>query len=132
MIASIEPMTQKDQGDCGIAALAMILQKPYRDVSEIALKLIRRPHKTGLYITDAFRIAAKFGIEMRQLPDPRLQEEATGLLNVRRGKGKKAEAHMAAMFQGVVIDPADGLLWDLDTYLLQGKWKITAILERVE
>lgn len=129
IVGSIEPIFQKSTEDCGIAALAMLLQESYRSVSEIAMKVCKKPHERGMYITDLVRTAKSFG---RPLLKRALFEDATGILVLRRTKKRKLEQHFVVLFQGVLVNPADGLIWDLDTFLARGKWKAVAILERIE
>lgn len=131
MLGSLEPIVQKDIADCGIAALAMVLGRSYREVSEIAQLVGKKPHSRGLHTTEIDRIAKHFGGAFKR---QRIitNEEATGLLVLERGRKPNREFHIAALFQGVVINPADGLVWDFDTYLTQGEWKVSAILERIQ
>lgn len=131
MLASLEPIIQKDIADCAIAALAMALGRSYREVSEIAQLVGKRPHSRGLHTTEIDRIARHFGASFKRQRVV-TNEDATGLLVLERGRRPKREFHIAALFQGVVINPADGLVWDFDTFLVRGEWKAKAILERVE
>jgi len=128
MLGSLEPIVQKDIADCAIASLAMIIGVPYRDVSERALLVCTKPHKHGMWETEITKVARNFGVTFKKAASP---EDTTGLLVVVRGKGRSSECHITALFQGIVVNPADGLLWDLDTYLAQGRWSIAAVLERV-
>jgi ABC-type bacteriocin/lantibiotic exporter with double-glycine peptidase domain len=128
MIVSLEPVMQKDIADCGVASLAMVLNVPYRIVSEEAMRIAANPHKTGLWETELEKIGRVFGARFKRVSSA---DDVTGLLVVVRGKGKSLACHIVALFQGVVINPADGLLWEYDTYLAQGKWSPASILERV-
>jgi len=128
MLPTLEPIIQKTLTDCGLAALAMVLGRPYRDLSEMAAAICPRVRTSGIYMTDIARLAAAFGAKFKR--EKTLMDGVTGLLVVVRGRGQKRQAHITALFQGVVVDPTDGLLWDYDTYLAQG-WTVTAVLERV-
>jgi hypothetical protein len=128
MIGSLEPIIQKYSGDCVVAALAMALNQPYRLVSEAAVRVAVRPHTEGLWDTDMLRIARTFGAKFKRVY---VADEVTGLVVVGKGRGKTAESHCAALFQGVVINPSDGLLWDLDTFVADGGWSVVAIWERI-
>jgi len=46
--AIIEPSMQRAGMDCGIASLSMLICKPYVEVSEAAIKLIKDPHESGM------------------------------------------------------------------------------------
>jgi len=136
MLGSVECIVQKNINDCAIAALAMILGQPYRKVSDVALKLCIDPHTVGMDDHDINRVAAKFKakFKLHMLMNPGvaprvLEDHPTGLLTVIRGK---KDAHVVALFQGVVINPADALIWDLDTYVLHGGWKLWLLQERIK
>lgn len=121
---AINPERMRDEGDCALAALAMLTGAPYPTVSRVALKTVRRrPHATGLWAGEVMKIAKALKTPLRRLKlrgklPSTLDDEATGILLVQRGDG----SHAVVLFQGVVINPADGLIWDLDTYLTEGEW----------
>ena|SRR3990167_1188996 len=114
----VEPIIQKDAGDCAVAALAMLLSLPYAEVSKVALELTKKPHKKGLYTRDMKRIAHKLGHELisKQAKGVDL-DGATGIVLV---KFDDAE-HALFMFLGVIFDPWNGWLWELDAYLAEKK-----------
>ncbi len=126
---AIEPVVMKDATDCGVAALAMLLNKPYVQVYQVAQTEAADVRK-GLFNTDAIRIAAKLGVTLKAKRNPDDLSEATGLLAVK--KLKKRLEHFAVLFQGVLINPADGLIWNVEAYLARGQWKPTWLLEIVE
>ncbi len=138
MLGSVECIVQKNIADCGIAALAMILGQPYRKVSDVARGLCIDPHTIGMDGHDINRVAARFKAKFKlhmmmhtAVAIRVLEDSPTGLLTVVRGRQNK-DAHLVAMFQGVVINPADALIWDLDTYVLHGKWKLWLLQERIK
>lgn len=117
--AVIEPIMQKDASDCVLAALAMVAAVPYKDVSRKALELWPTPHTTGLSVRDAQRLLkALLGHQWLSVaPKDANLEEETGVLFVKLTNGY----HAVALFEGVVINPADGLIWNLPTYLATKK-----------
>ena len=122
----IEPIIQKEDGDCALAAVAMLIQKPYREVSEMALKTFKeRPHSTGLELRQIRTLIKKFGLEVESLAinDIDLDEE-TGILSI-----TKKNPHVVLLFQGVIVDPANGLLYDRDAYCADQKAKITRLIK---
>jgi hypothetical protein len=124
LVVAIEPIVQKDVADCGIASLAMLLGRPYQEVSKVALAIVsKKVHKRGLWSTEVKRIAKALDIRLRVRR--KLRDEATGLLVLKR----PGEAHIAVLFQGVVINPADGLVWDYDAYLAKGCWIFHSLME---
>ena len=127
---ALELIAQKDIADCGIAALAMLLNRPYVEVSEAALALTTKPHKHGLWTSEIQRIAKRLGIVLAR--HKVLSEDATGLIILQRCTNGKNEGHVAVLFQGVIVNPADGLIWDYAAYLARGKWRLSAFLEIAE
>lgn len=126
---AINPERMRDEGDCALAALAMLTGAPYPTVSRVALKTVRRrPHATGLWAGEVMKIAKALKTPLRRVKlKGKLHtslDEATGILLVHRGDG----SHAVVLFQGVVINPADGLIWDLDTYLTEGEWTLHELL----
>lgn len=112
--AVIEPIMQKTGMDCVIACLAMVLAIPYVDAAKAAQEVDPLALQLGLTITEAKRVARKLGRKMTTMPvfD---EDEATGILYVR--KGTRGKYHAVVMFGGVIYNPADGLLYQYDTYM---------------
>ena len=123
--AIIETIFQKTEGDCAIAALAMLLGVPYVTVSETALTIKEDPLRDGLYISDIQRVAKKLGQALQSVKPASINlSEETGILFLRR----PAYAHTVVLFQGVVYNPSDGMLWDLDTFVHTNKYRIVRLL----
>ena len=115
--AVIEPIVQKAMGDCVIACIAMILGVPYQEASKAALDVKPQPHSTGLTTREAQKIANKlvghpFQIVNTKGADLDFDNE-TGILYVRMSRSY----HAVILFEGVVVDPSDGLVWNLQTFL---------------
>ncbi len=127
---AIQPLVQLGASDCAIVALAMYLGKPYRVVSEAALKVCRKVHQRGLYTAEIIRTAKRLGCTIRAAK-PMIgphDEPISGLLIVVRPSGTH---HIVVLFQGVVIDPADGIVWDFGTWLATAKATVVKRLEVV-
>jgi ABC-type bacteriocin/lantibiotic exporter with double-glycine peptidase domain len=109
----IEPIIQKEDSDCGIAVVAMLLQKPYREVSEVALKTFKqRPHSNGLELRQIKRLLEKFGTRSISVAPKAVDlSEETGILSI-----TKKIPHVVLLFEGVIVDPANGLLYSIDAY----------------
>ena len=122
----IEPIIQKEDSDCGVAVVAMLLQKPYREVSEVALKTFKhRPHSNGLELRQIRSLLKKFGVSPISLApnDVDLTEE-TGILSI-----TKKIPHVVLLFEGVIVDPANGLLYSIDAYCAEQKARITRFIK---
>jgi len=112
-------------GDCAIAALAMLLGVPYRQVSNAALKIHKKIHTRGMRTKEMERVAKALGVTLAGREIAEIDDE-TGLLLLYRGR---SDAHVVLLFRGVVYDPADGCLWDPDAYCTTRNWKIAGLLE---
>jgi hypothetical protein len=121
MIAALEPIFQKTGADCALAAMAMALGLSYRQVSDAALELGFSAHRRGLYTTQMMNLAKHLNRPLKKTAGVC----ETGILLL----GRQKNAHAVAMFQGVLINPADGLLWDLDTFVKAGRWRVLHSLE---
>lgn len=114
----IEPIVQKDGGDCAIAALAMILQKPYVEVSKAAISLFNKPHQHGLLTREIIQLGEHLGGKFRSKLAKTIDlDNDTGVLLVRRKGGD----HAVVLFNGVVFDPGDGLIYSSDVFLTTHK-----------
>lgn len=96
----------------------MILGIPYVQVSAEALKIRADVGQKGLTTRQMMRVVRGLGRNLTSLPisDINLEGE-TGILDVRKGR----VYHAVVLFEGVVYNPADGLLYNLDAYLSAAK-----------
>jgi len=114
----IEPIIQKDIGDCVIASLAMILGIPYAEVCSTALGLYPECSASGLTTRQMLAVTRALKRNLVSVPVKDLSLEGeTGILDVRIGR----RYHAVVLFEGVVFNPADGLIYNLDTYLASRK-----------
>lgn len=122
----VEPHIQKGSHDCGIAALATFCGLPYATVSAKALELVPTVHTSGLWATHIAHIAKALHVKLvrKKHPDPRDTDDS-GIVVMRKADGT---SHVATLFQGVLIDPSSGLIYDLGTYLTTKKYSIRAFL----
>lgn len=123
--AVVEVVVQKTSSDCALASLAMLLGKPYRQISDAALVVCPRPHKSGLWTTEIIKVAKKLGATLKREDPKTFDEEGTGLLIVRKRNGT---SHVVLLFQGIVIDPSSGLVYDKDTYLKSSHYSVRGVL----
>lgn len=125
----IEPHMQKHAADCVVSALAMYLGVPYRLVSEV-VSLLDFNTRRGLDWAQAQQIASHLGAAIKTVIVRDLERirDRTGILSVEWVYRKKPAAHAVVLFQGVIINPADGLVYDLDTFLSYKKCRVTSML----
>jgi hypothetical protein len=124
--ALVEIHVQKNLSDCAVASLAMISGRPYRVVSEAAVAAAPTVHTRGLWTTQILAIAKAIKFPLRRVKHP--LDDDTGLVIVKDATGKTNDCHVAALFQGVLIDPATGNVWDFDTYLHTQQWVVIGFL----
>lgn len=103
--AIIEPIVQKEDGDCAIASMAMVLGKAYLEVADAARAMSPTALARGLHTTEIIRLLKRLGIDgAKSVPLKGLDtSEETGLVLTKK--------HVAVLFNGILIDPANGLLY---------------------
>lgn len=117
--AVIDPVTQKEGGDCVIASLAMILGISYSEVSKRALTLFVKPHHAGLTVRDAQRLIRSLtGRTFESLKASLVDlDDETGVLFVKL----PSDYHAVVLFEGSIYNPADGLIWNRHAYFATKK-----------
>lgn len=128
---AIQPIRQMDDGDCALAAVAMITGKPYQHVVTTARRTISsRVLKRGLWTTEILALAKKMRVALVVKRPSQIEwSDATGVLLLERPPS--GHCHAVAVFQGVLIDPNDGQLWDVDTYCSSQRFAVRGLLEVV-
>lgn len=116
---AIDPVIQKTEGDCVIASLSMLLGIGYPEVSHKARELWPNPHRTGLTVRDAQRLIRSLTgrvFESVKAVDNELDDQ-TGVLFV----SLPDDYHAVALFEGVIFNPADGMIWNRSAYFATKK-----------
>ena len=98
---------QHTEGDCAIAALAMLLHVSYEDVLALAAQTLKRPHERGLFLNEIERLTVALGHRLKRVRRGYDIDSDTGILGVR----SKAYSHVVVIREGVLIDPVDGEVW---------------------
>lgn len=128
----IEPMVQKDSGDCGIACIHMLSGRSYTDVVKAA------PHhsyKHGMTMKQIVETAATVGLTLRHRRKYDLSDDR-GILGLipdptHNGKTKRDE-HVVLLLEGHIYDTYAGRLWlDIGMFLQQERYRVGTLL-RVE
>lgn len=118
---------QRASGDCGIAALATLIEQSYEDVYVASAKV---DHKTrgrnGIHMAMLIRMAALVGAKLRHKRTGVNLDDDEGLLAVtwQPPHGHPFDAHLVALGYGVIADPADGIVLPVDDYL--ARYRATA------
>jgi len=135
----IEPIFQKDAGDCAIACLTMLLGKPYVNVVQACPReYLGRPYnpvKSGMTNWMMIEAAQKLGVTLSVYRKFDLYEDI-GILTVLKGhartqKNKDKDTHAVLLVKGTILDPTDGRLWpQVDTFLQVEEYRTGTILKR--
>jgi hypothetical protein len=132
----VEPLFQKDSGDCAICCLVMLLGKTYPEVVRATPTVYcGKPWncvKGGMTNRMMIQTAAKLGTALIQIRKFDLSED-TGILTVRDIKAHKdSDCHAVLLSKGLIIDPMDGRLWfDADDFLRVKKYRTGTLLRRL-
>lgn len=110
----IRVVLQREQSDCGIAALAAYLDISYEDVLRAVTVTDRMQGRHGLWSRTLQRVAKRLG--------HRLVIKRTFDLEEDRGILRLPE-HAAILWAGLVIN-TDGTIWDADAFL--NHWAVDA------
>jgi len=130
----VRVIKQRNDMDCGVAALAMLLHKPYGDVSLVVRRLVPVIPRRGLAAYHLQEIAAThFGVSLCRVYKSRdyLLGQPTGILGVTPASNKSGIGwcgHWVMLKEGVVLDPNDGFVYGLKEYLRKNKAKPAMLL----
>lgn len=125
----VSVVKQKYNYDCGVAALAMLLRKPYGDVSAVVRKLIPKFPRRGLGLYHLELLGKELGVDLKRVYKTKeyLIGRPTGILGVVGGNMSWA-GHWVVIKEGVIIDPDDALIYGLKEYLDITKARPTTLL----
>jgi len=102
----------------------MLLGEPYARVSRVARTVDPHALDTGLEYKECIHVAKKLG-HVLVATTPTSLAGQTGILYVQR---KDHRYHAVVLFQGIIIDPADGMIAIPDVYLAAEESKIYRLL----
>ena len=123
---------QRTAGDCGISALATLIEQSYEDVYVATAAVDKKTRgRNGIHLGALCEVAKRLGILLRVRRRFNLDEDE-GLLVVTWAPGSRHEvgqAHLVALGHGVIVDPADGVVLPADEYLAREKATAGAFLE---
>ena len=121
---------QRQHGDCGLAALAMLLGLSYEDVLAAAVTRRRpKPHVGGMYTREVTFLARRLGTPLAFTRTWDLETDC-GLLTVEKTKITAADTftqHLVLLKFGLVFD-TDGTVWEPETYFAQHDFRPVSLL----
>lgn len=124
---------QRAAGDCGIAAIATLIEQTYEDVYVATAKIERKARgRSGIHLADLIRIGKALGITLVRKREPVALDDDEGLLVVQWRKGSPHQIklpHLVVLAAGVIVDPADGVILPADEYLARELARADSFLE---
>lgn len=123
--ASFHPLPQRTLNDCALAALAMALGEEYHRVRDAAAKSVKG-FEIGLTASEMVRVARRLKRPLRRvvMRGKELPDDEVGVLVVGRGR----DYHAVLLFHGIIYDPSDGVVWEPETFLDSGRWRLDTLL----
>ena len=121
---------QRANGDCGLSALATLLEQSYEDVYIAAAKVDRKTRgRNGIQIGAVQAIGKALGVSF--LLKRAYEDEDEGLLVINWIKPHvhHFDGHLVAVSYGVIADPCDGVILPVDEYLTRYKATAGSCLE---
>jgi hypothetical protein len=131
--SGIKVVQQKKDYDCGIAAMAMLLNISYGDVSAVvrALYGTTKPNKRGLMLYHMEEIADQLNNQLKRVYKAKgYLTGKTGILGMNGGTMDSA-GHWVVLKDGdTIIDPDDASVYKLYDYLEENKCRPATLLVR--
>lgn len=121
---------QRANGDCGVAALATLIEQSYEDVYLASARVDKKARgKSGICFPALIAIGKILGVSF--LLKRRYADEDEGLLAVtwQKPHSHPFDAHLVAVAYGVIADPADGVILPADEYLARYRATAGSFLE---
>jgi hypothetical protein len=121
---------QRTSGDCGLSAIATLLEQSYEDVYVAAAAVDRDARgRNGIRLRVLQDIGKKLGVSFllkRAFAD---EDEGVLVVNWVKPHGHPFDGHLVALSYGVVADSADGLILPVEEYLSRSKATAGSFLE---
>ena len=131
----IEPVVNREQGDCVLSCLVMWTGKSYQDVIASAPA---NAHRNGMNGREVVTTAARLGTQLRSRRTYDLHaDDGILMLNPtpKKHPGQKwlRPSHAVLLLNGMILDPYNGRLWlDADVFLTTEKYKTGHLLAEDE
>lgn len=97
---------QRGEGDCGVAALAMLAEQSYEDAYLAVTEIDPRRGKSGLYVREIIAAARRLGLQLRPTRQYDLDDD-DGILKIksRRSPRNPYDGHYVIVRHGLIICP---------------------------
>jgi hypothetical protein len=119
----IKIVTQRGEGDCGIAAIAMLLGRTYEDVLAAAVSKTksRTLHVRGVHFRQIRQTLDALGYRTRTKRKVDFDNDC-GIVDITHRDGR----HVAVLKAGLLFDTT-GVVWEPEFYLLDQEGHVTAL-----
>lgn len=106
------------RGDCAIAALACVLQRPYEEVLVTSSQINPLVLVEGLNNDQMIRVAKRFGRTLVERTGTEIDlRTTTGILGAQLCWNENRDVHAVVLAHGLVFDPDGGEVWSVRDYL---------------
>ena len=123
MVPILKVVLQRAASDCAVAVLAMLTGKTYEEILLAVGQEQPKVLKKGLWVAEIIRIASAAGVPLKKRKKFDLETDC-GILCL--------YDHVVVLKNGLVIDPADGSIWEADVYLAACKEDAPLLLQPKE
>jgi hypothetical protein len=114
---------QRAVGDCGIAAIATWTEQSYEDVYLACSEVERRYRgRAGLTLDALVALAGRLGLALtakRKGIDLHQDEGILGVQWTKKCRDPRFSWHFVLLYNGVVVDPADGVVLEAEDYMVR-------------
>lgn len=127
----VKVVKQRKDFDCGIAAMAMLFNLEYGEISAVCRALFgsTKPNKRGLLLYHLEEMANQLGTNLsRVYRSKNYMSDKTGILGMNGGQ-MDAAGHWVVLKDGnTIIDPDDGTVWTVNDYVSKHKCRPATLL----
>jgi hypothetical protein len=126
----VKLVPQRAHGDCGIAALASLIEQSYEDVYIASAAVDKKTRgRNGIQLSALIAIGKKLGVSFLQ--KRQFDDDDEGLLAVtwQKPHPHPFDSHLVVLAYGVIADPADGVVLPVDEYLTRYRATAGSFLE---
>jgi hypothetical protein len=109
---------KRHEGDCGVAALADLLQIPYEEVLVGAAQIVPMVLTRGLDNDEIIKVAKKFGMTLEERDYKDIDfKRSVGILGAKLASNTQGDEHAVVLARGVVYDSETEAVWAVRDYL---------------
>lgn len=127
----VKVISQRSDWDCGVAAIAMLLGVPYKDVLAVVKEMYdpKQLKRTGLILRQMEEVIEnRFGLKVdRRYRRDGYLDGASGILGL-NGGDCAPHGHWVVIKDGLILDPSGGEAWAPDDYMKAGKCRPATLI----